>query len=115
MGKPFHYMRVEVTVAAAIVDSDNGKVAGNNMVDATLVFGWRCDDPAGRTDSQINAGLTHQMSPVLAVISAALTQQGWLAMGQEADPMTHESVQVGQGVSTPVTVFLVDDEKAGRA
>jgi hypothetical protein len=109
MSAQFHYMRVEVTVAAAIVDSDDGGVAGNNMVDATLVFGWRCDDPTGRTDSQINAALSHRMSPVLALISTALTQQGWLAMGQEAEPMTHESVQVGQGVSTPVTVFVMDE------
>ena len=105
----FHYMRVEVTAAAALVGPDE-RIVGDNMVDATLVFGWRTGDPGAASDEQINGALSHQISPVLAVISAALTQQGWLAMGQADEPMSKASATVvGHGKSSPVRVFVMPD------
>lgn len=105
-GTPFHYLRIEVTAAAALVAPDDTFV-GDNMVDATLVFGWRTADPGTRSDAEINGGLTQQMSVVMALLSTALITQGWLAMGQTDTPMTEHSHEVGHGLTTPVTVHVV--------
>lgn len=106
MSERFHYMRLEVTVAAAIVDPDD-QIVGKNMVDATLVFGWRCDDPKGASDERINKALTGQISPVLAVISTVLTQQiGFVEMGQSDEPMKANAHTVGHSISDPVRVLL---------
>lgn len=110
--EPFHYMRVEVTVAAALITPDD-RVFGDNMSAVTLVFGWRTGDPGERSDPEINGALAHQMSPVLALISTALITQGWVAMGQADEPMTKANATVvGHGLSTPVTVHLVPEGDA---
>jgi len=84
----FHIIRVEVTVAAAIQEP-SGHILGRNMVDATLAFGWRMGPPPeGISDAAVNAVLSQQMSPVLALIQTALTFNGWVAM---------DSFEVGWG------------------
>jgi hypothetical protein len=105
----FHYLRVEVTVAAALVSPDE-RIVGNNMVDATVAFGWRTDDPGERSDAEINGALSRQISPVLALISTALLTQGWVDMGQVEEPMAEAPAKVvGHGMSTPVTVHVVPE------
>lgn len=101
-GLDFHIVRVEVTVAAAITLPD-GHILGDNMVDGTLAFGWRMSTPPeGISDAEVNAALTKQMSPVLALIQTALTFNGWVAMGQVDEPMTENSSATGEvGRSSP--------------
>jgi hypothetical protein len=101
----FHIVRVEVTVAAAIQQPD-GQILGDNMVDATLAFGWRlAPPPEGVSDAAVNAALAKHMSPVLALIQTALTFNGWVAMGATDEPMNEKSSPTGEfGKSSPVTV-----------
>jgi hypothetical protein len=110
----FHILRMEVTVAASLVDPDGG-IAGDNMVDATLAFGWRTSDPpAGMTDAQVNKALVRGVSPVLATIQTALTFNGWVAMGEVDEPMKDASHPTGEmSRSDPITVHVsFPDEKA---
>lgn len=109
----FHIVRVEVNVAA-VIQEPNGDILGRNMVDATLAFGWRMGaPPEGISDARVNAALTKQLSPVLAVIQTALTFNGWVAMGQVDEPMKDNGTTVGLGVSSPVTVRVsFPDESA---
>lgn len=100
-------LRIEVTVAAAI-ELPDGSILGSNMVDGTIAFGWRADNlPLGLTDAQVNAALTNQMSPVMAILQTALVFQGWALLGQVDDPMTENARDTGLvGRTTPVTVEL---------
>ena len=103
----FPVLRVEVNVAAAIQMPD-GSILGHNLSDATLVFGWNAGKvPTGLDDAQINAALARGVSPVLALVSTALTFNGWAALGQTDEPMVKEAKDTGSVVrSTPVRVEL---------
>lgn len=110
----FHIVRVEVT-ASAVIQEPDGQILGKNMVDATLSFGWRTPEPPkGLSDARINAVLSAQLSPVLAIIQTALTFNGWVAMGQVDEPMVGRSTPTGElGRSLPVRVRVsFPDEKA---
>lgn len=98
---------IEVNVSAVIQEPD-GSVFGQNMVDATLGFAWRTEQPkAGTSDAAVNTALSKAISPVLAVIQTALTFQGWIATGEVADPMATHATDTGlSSRSTPVRVIL---------
>jgi hypothetical protein len=104
---PFHYLRLEVTVEAAIVTPED-RILNSNLVDATVAFGWRiADPPPGATDESINAGLTQQMGNVLALVNSALVLNGWLAMGQADERMGEHSRATGVVAHTkPITVHV---------
>jgi hypothetical protein len=106
---PQHYLRLEVTVEAALV-TPKDRVLGGNLVDATLAFGWRIDaPPAGVTDEQINAALTKQMTGVLALVSSALILNGWADLGQADERMGERSHPTGEVSHTEaVTVRVID-------
>ena len=108
----FHYLRVEVTVEAALVTPED-RVLGDNLVDATVAFGWRiADPPPSPTDESINAALTTQMSGVLALIQGALVVNGWLAMGQADERMGEHARATGVISHTePITVRVVMPDK----
>ena len=101
----FHILRLEVTVAAALVDP-SGRVVGGNVVDTTLAFGWRTGDPPpGINDAMVNDVLSKQTGPVLALITSALSFNGWVVMGTVDEPMTEHSSPTGEvGNTGPVTV-----------
>ena len=97
MSRPteFHYLRLEVTVEAALVTPED-RVLGDNLVDATVAFGWRIDaPPQGVSDESINAALTKQMTSVLALVNSALVLNGWLAIGQPDERMGAHSRATG--------------------
>jgi hypothetical protein len=104
---PFHYLRLEVTVEAALVTPED-RIVGANLVEATLAFGWRTDDPPpGVTDDAVNAALTRQMSSVLALVQSALVFNGWLAMGQADEKMGEHARATGVVSHTePITVHV---------
>lgn len=111
----FHYMRVEVTVAAALVSPDS-RIVGNNVADVTFAFGWRAADPGERSDAEVNGALAHHISPVLAIIRTALIEQGWVDMGQAEEPMSKNATPTGGfGESTPVRVFVVPKDAPPNA
>jgi hypothetical protein len=101
----FHILRLEVTVAAALVDPV-GHVVGGNVVDTTLAFGWRTDaPPPGVPDAMVNDVLSKQTGPVLALITSSMVFNGWVAMGMVDAPMTEHSSPTGEvGRTGPVTV-----------
>lgn len=114
MTDPFHYLRLEVTVEAALMTPDD-HMLGGNLCDATLAFGWRADEPPpGVTDESINAALTKQMSGVLAVVKSALMLNGWMAMGQVDERMGEHARATGVVAHTePVTVRVVVPDERG--
>jgi hypothetical protein len=104
-----NYVRVEVNVAAAMVD-DADHIIGNNMVDATIAFGWRMTPPPeGVSDEAINKALAQQLGPVLALVKGALVFNGWVAMGDvdDGDEMADHSHATGQTVKTPPVTLRV--------
>jgi hypothetical protein len=107
-----HYLRLELTIEAALVTPDD-RVLGGNIVDATIVFGWKTNaPPAGVTDEAINAALTAQMTGVLAVVNSALILNGWAALGQTDDRMGEHSTPTGEvGHTTPITVRVVNPDE----
>jgi hypothetical protein len=123
MGKPitdfptdteFHYLRLEVTVEAALVTPED-HVLGDNLVDATVAFGWRIvAPPPGVTDAAINAALTERMTGVLALVQSALLLNGWVVMGQPDERMGKSARETGEiSHTTPITVrVVVPDERS---
>lgn len=105
-----HYLRLEVTVEAALVTPED-RVLGDNLVDATIAFGWRTDKPpAGVTDAAINAALTKQMTTVLALVNSALVLNGWAILGQADERMGEHSRATGEIAHTePITVRVLDE------
>ena len=101
----FHYIRIEVTVEAAIITPED-RVLGDNLVDATVAFGWRTDaPPPGVSDESINAALAKQMTGVLALVNSALVLNGWLAIGQPDERMGEHAKATGEiAHTTPITV-----------
>lgn len=109
-----HYLRLEVTGEAAIVTPED-RVLGDNLVDATMVFGWSIEaPPPGVTDESINAALTKQMTGVLALVNSALVLNGWVAMGQADERMGEHARPTGMvSYTTPVTVQVVAPDGRG--
>ena len=107
--EPFHYLRMEVTVEAALITPDD-HVLGDNLVDATVAFGWKITTPPpGVTDAAINARLAEQMTSVLALVNSALILNGWVAMGQPDERMGEHAKATGEIAHTrPITVRVVD-------
>lgn len=100
------YLLVEVTVAAAFVGTDD-RVVGNNVVDATLQFGWRADNlPAVIDDSRTLEALRRQMGPVLAVIRLTMTGNKWAYFGDVADPILSRGVVTGMTRTDEVRVMV---------
>lgn len=112
---PFPIMRVEVTVSAALTDPTD-HIVGGNVIDATIAFGWRTGPiPDGVTDAQVCNALTAQISPVMALIQASLTLNGWVAMGQVDDPMG-KNLKEDTGIvghTRPVTVTVLTPNEEG--
>ena len=102
-----HFFRVEVTIAACVATPDH-RALGDNIVDVTFGFSASmARPPAGITDEQINATLSHHISPVAAAIQVTLTSLGYAALGTIDEPMTEHSTATGElGVATPVTVQI---------
>lgn len=100
-----HYLRFEVTVEACIATPED-RAMGDNIADATLGFAVAVKSP-GRalSDVEINAVLAAKMGPVLAVITAGLTQIGLASVGQLDSRMGERATPTGQfGKTSPVTV-----------
>jgi len=109
-----HYLRLEVTVEAALVTPED-RILGDNLVDATVAFGWRITaPPPGVTDEAINAALTKQMSTVLALVNSALVLNGWALLGQADEQMGAHATATGVVAHTqPVAVRVVVPDERG--
>ena len=109
-----HYLRLEVTVEAAIVKPDN-HILGDNLVDATMAYGWKIVAPRiDVTDESVNAALTKQMSSVLALVQSALVLNGWTLLGQADEQMGEHAKATGVVAYTePRTVRLVEINEGG--
>jgi hypothetical protein len=117
--EPFGYLRIEVTFAAAIITPEN-KLVGDNMADLTLAFGWRVADDVthpGITDEVAMEVLRKAVGPVTGLMTAQMTLNGWVAMGQVDDPMAGWDGNVpGKTVRTdPQRVRVVPMGPEGRA
>jgi len=112
------YLRVEVTVAACVIDGDD-RVLGDVIVDATIALGHASATPSYRpTDEQIGAALTNQMSEVLATIQSSLMLSlDYIVIGQVEEPLIEAKGQefsVGRTRPMTVTVREVHDVPVGR-
>jgi hypothetical protein len=100
--------RVEVTVTACIESPDH-QVVGDNIADITLVFSRAVGDPPAEdlTDPIVQASLAHNMSPILGVIQATLTQIGLRYLGTVEETLSERGrTVVGHIRSSPVRVQL---------
>ena len=109
----FPILRVEVTVAMAVTGPDD-RIVGDNVVDATLAFGWKLTPiPDGVTEEAIVAVLGTRVGPVLALVESALVLNGWVVMGQVEDPMVAGAKPTGRdGHTGPITVHVLDEAMA---
>jgi hypothetical protein len=99
--KATHYLRIEVTVAAAITGIDDSKTLGDNMAAVTLAFGQGIKNFGYvPTDVQIQQAVIKGVSPVVGTIGAILKELGYLEMGEVEDPMTGHSTPTGEMART---------------
>ena len=112
------YVRVEVTVAACVIDEDD-MVLNDVIVDATIGLGHASAKASyPPTDEQIGAALTSQMSTVLATIQTSLMLSlDYAVIGQVEEPLIEakgEAFSVGRTRPMTVTVREVPDVPVGR-
>lgn len=117
-GKPddvvIPYFLVELTASAAIIDTEQ-RIVGDNVVDATLQFGWRADDlPPGATDEQVTKALGALLERVAAILQLGMTANKWVYFGsvEEPDLGRGEVVRVERTEGFKVVVPMVTDLEA---
>lgn len=92
-----HLFRIEVTVAATLVQP-NGYIIGGNMIESTLAFGWRVQGapPPSLDAAVLDDGLAKLTAAVMELLQPVLTAHGWRAMGSVDEPMVRYSVLKGE-------------------